>query len=88
MGASAAVEQEAGQVVKWFVYDNETYYPSAEVVEADSAEGALAKVCDGGAFQGAAVFPFDALALWVPPCWADSDPENARIDVLLAPYDG
>jgi hypothetical protein len=52
---------------RWFVYDNETYYPSAEIVEADTAEEALdaykAERRSLG-FHGIAVFPLDALALW------------------------
>lgn len=66
--------------MKWFVYDNELYYPSAEIVEAETAEAALDvyKLENSStAFYGIAVFPLDALHVW--DCGDGSKP----IDVVL-----
>jgi hypothetical protein len=66
---------------RWFVYNNESYYPDAVIVEADTAEAALnaykAETRHLG-FHGIAVFPLDALALWT--CGYET--ESAIGDVL------
>lgn len=52
---------------KWFVYSNESYYPWAEVVEAETAEQAAESFFESvtaEGFHGLAVFPLDALAYW------------------------
>ena len=62
--------------MKWFVYDNEQYYPYAEIIEAETAEAALEPLKSlyesrhGDFRHGAAVFPLDALALDVNGCIA------------------
>lgn len=71
--------------MKWFIYDNETYYPDATIVEAATAEGALEAYqaeYKSTAYNGIAVFPMDALALWV--CERDVSAIDEVLDKLDA----
>jgi hypothetical protein len=47
---------------EWFVYDNSQYYPSAEIVEADTPQQAVDAATTGGS-EGIIVFPLAAVAL-------------------------
>jgi hypothetical protein len=56
-------------MTRWFVYDNATYYPSGEIVAAETPEEAVAMV-GTRVKDGALVFPLSALVLDIGGCVA------------------
>lgn len=58
-------------MTKWFVYSGTRYYPSCEVVEADTPAEAIATAYDDEYYKPFLVFPMDALALRV--AWDDDE---------------
>lgn len=51
-------------MTEWFVYSHEQYYPSAEIVEAESPEEAARLACGSLISGGVVVLPASAIA-WV-----------------------
>lgn len=52
--------------MEWFVYSDATYYPSAGIVEAETAEEAIGLYWNSRADTGLVASPLDAIAAIAP----------------------
>ncbi|MDE2105754.1 MAG: hypothetical protein KGL39_51495 [Patescibacteria group bacterium] len=62
-----AARDSSAMMSLWFVYSDETYYPCAKIIEAETAEAAAAAFENYNIERKLLVFPWDALALRVEP---------------------